>query len=318
MKWFLDLIKGFLMGISNIIPGFSGGTMAVILKIYDRMIYDLSDITKHPIKAIKDLIFIGIGLLVGMVFAMFTIVFLLEKFPFPTIIFFVGLIIGCLPQMFMQSYEAKKSKLDYLWIIPGLALIVIIPLLSAGDAQLEISFTALLLLAIMGIVSSASMVIPGLSGSLTLMAFGYYTLVLTSGTDLMKGIFDGSNVWDEFIVMAVFAVSCVVGVLLISKLMGILLKRWKGAVYFFIFGLIVGSPFSIIWAACHNDEYDINFKSAGMWCASIICLIIGCSLPLLVRFIEKRMNEKKTLEESDSNDATLNEQEQKDIVNEEQ
>lgn len=300
MKWLVDLIKGFLMGVSNIIPGFSGGTMAVILKVYDRLIFDLSDITKHPIKAVKDLIFIGIGLLIGMVFAMFTIVFLLEKFPFPTIIFFVGLIIGCLPQMFMQSYEAKKSKLDYLWIIPGLALIIIIPLLNAGDAKLEISFTALLLVSIMGIVSSASMVIPGLSGSLTLMAFGYYTLILTSGTDLMKGLFDGTNVWDELIVMVVFALSCVVGVLLISKLMGILLKRWKGAVYFFIFGLILGSPFSIIWAACHNDDYDINFKSPGMWCASVICLIIGCLLPLMVRIIEKKMNEKKILADSTS------------------
>lgn len=300
MKWLVDLIKGFLMGVSNIIPGFSGGTMAVILKVYDRLIFDLSDITKHPIKAIKDLIFIGIGLLIGMVFAMFTIVFLLEKFPFPTIIFFVGLIIGCLPQMFIQSYEAKKSKLDYLWIIPGLALIIIIPLLNAGDAKLEISFTALLLVSIMGIVSSASMVIPGLSGSLTLMAFGYYTLILTSGTDLMKGLFDGTNVWDELIVMVVFALSCVIGVLLISKLMGILLKRWKGAVYFFIFGLILGSPFSIIWAACHNDDYDINFKSPGMWCASVICLIIGCLLPLMVRFIEKKMNEKKLITDSTS------------------
>ena len=300
MKWLVDLIKGFLMGISNIIPGFSGGTMAVILKVYDRLIFDLSDITKHPIKAIKDLIFLGIGLLIGMVFAMFTIVFLLDRFPFPTIIFFVGLIIGCLPQMFMQSYEAKKSKLDYLWIIPGLALIIIIPLLNAGDAKLEISFTALLLVSIMGIVSSASMVIPGLSGSLTLMAFGYYTLILTSGTDLMKGLFDGTNVWDELIVMVVFAISCVIGVLLISKLMGILLKRWKGAVYFFIFGLILGSPFSIIWAACHNDDYDINFKSPGMWCASVICLIIGCLLPLMVRFIEKKMNEKKLITDSTS------------------
>ena len=300
MKWLVDLIKGFLMGISNIIPGFSGGTMAVILKAYDRLIYDLSDITKHPIKAIKDLIFLGIGLMLGMVFAMFTIVFLLDRFPFPTIIFFVGLIIGCLPQMFMQSYEAKKSKLDYLWIIPGLALIIIIPLLNAGDAKLEISFTALLLVSIMGIVSSASMVIPGLSGSLTLMAFGYYTLILTSGTDLMKGLFDGTNVWDELIVMVVFALSCVIGVLLISKLMGILLKRWKGAVYFFIFGLILGSPFSIIWAACHNDDYDIYFKSPGMWCASVICLIIGCLLPLMVRFIEKKMNEKKLITDSTS------------------
>ena len=300
MKWLVDLIKGFLMGISNIIPGFSGGTMAVILKVYDRLIFDLSDITKHPIKAIKDLIFLGIGLMLGMVFAMFSIVFLLDRFPFPTIIFFVGLIIGCLPQMFMQSYEAKKSKLDYLWIIPGLALIIIIPLLNAGDAKLEISFTALLLVSIRGIVSSASMVIPGLSGSLTLMAFGYYTLILTSGTDLMKGLFDGSNVWDVLIVMVVFALSCLLGVLLISKLMGLLLKRWKGAVYFFIFGLILGSPFSIIWAACHNDDYDINFKSPGMWCASVICLIIGCLLPLMVRFIEKKMNEKKILADSTS------------------
>ncbi len=310
MKWLVDIIKGFFMGVSNIIPGFSGGTMAVILNVYDRLIYDLSDIVKHPIKAVKDLIFIGIGLILGMVFAMFTIVFLLEKFPFPTIIFFVGLIIGCLPQMFIQSYEAKKSKLDYLWIIPALALIIIIPLFSAGDAKLEISFTALLLVSIMGIVSSAAMVIPGLSGSLTLMAFGYYTLILTSGTDLMKGIFDGTNVWDELIVMVVFAISCVVGVLLISKLMGILLKRWKGAVYFFIFGLILGSPFSIIWAACHNDDYDINFKSPGMWCASVICLIIGCLLPLMVRIIEKKMNEKKLLTQEDTLCDTAEEQEE--------
>jgi uncharacterized membrane protein len=113
-------------------------------------------------------------------------------------------------------------------------------------------------------------------------------------------LFDGTNVWDELIVMGVFALSCVIGVLLISKLMGILLKRWKGAVYFFIFGLILGSPFSIIWAACHNDDYDINFKSPGMWCASVICLIIGCLLPLMVRFIEKKMNEKKILADSTS------------------
>lgn len=82
MIWLVDIIKGFLIGISNIIPGFSGGTMAVILKIYDRVIYDISDITKHPIKAIRDLIFLGIGLMLGMVFAMFTIAFLLKKYPF--------------------------------------------------------------------------------------------------------------------------------------------------------------------------------------------------------------------------------------------
>ena len=293
MIWLVDIIKGFLIGISNIIPGFSGGTMAVILKIYDRVIYDISDITKHPIKAIRDLIFLGIGLMLGMVFAMFTIAFLLKKYPFPTIMLFVGLIIGCLPQMLGEATKDNKNKLSWLLTIPGIIIIVAIPLISGSEATLNISFKLLVLVALMGIISSASMIVPGVSGSLTLMAFGFYTLILTSGTDLIKGIVAGENVLDEFIVMVVFTIGCLVGVVIISKLMNLLIKKYRNAVYFFIFGLILGSPFSIIWSLTHNDEYDINYKSASMWVFNILCFLVGIVLPVLFKYMERKMLQNK-------------------------
>lgn len=309
MVWIIDIIKGFLMGVSNIIPGFSGGTMAVMLKVYDRIIFDISDITKHPFKSIKDLMFIILGLLCGMVVAMFTIAFLLKKFPFPTIMFFVGLIIGSIPQMFKQSVEDNKSKLNYLFIIPGILLIVLISIISNGNAKLEISFKALTLVLIMGMISSGAMIMPGLSGSLTLMAFGYYGLILNSGTDFMKGIVNGNSVLDEFIVMCVFTVGCVLGLLIISKMMSYLLKKNRNAVYFFIFGLICASPFSIIWAACHNDDYNINYKSPFMWIFSFVFLVIGIVLPIACKKIEKKIkdNNEKNIEDSKNEELNDNE-----------
>lgn len=305
MKWLFDIIKGFFMGIANIIPGFSGGTMAIILKIYDRFIYDLSDITKHPIKAIKDLFFIGIGLVIGMVFAMFTIALLLEKFPFPTIMLFVGLIIGSLPELFKESVKDNKTKLNYLFIIPTLAFMIIIPFLNLKEAELEISFKALSLIFLMGVISSVAMVIPGISGSFTLMAFGYYALILNTGTGFMKGFIKGDNVVDEFITMLVFTIACVIGILTISKIMGILLKKYKNAVYFAIIGFIVGSPFTIIWSMCHNDDYNINYKSALMWVSTIICTLVGIALPILVKMLEVHMTKSKI--EALDNEEGINE-----------
>ncbi len=292
MKWLIDIIKGMLIGVSNIIPGFSGGTMAVMLKIYDRVIYDISDITKHPIKSIKDLIFLGIGLVLGMVVAMFTIAYLLEKFPFQTIMFFVGLIIGSIPNVYKSAVCENTSKLNYLFIIPAIAIMVIIPMVSSSEKTLEISFVPLMLVFIVGLISAATMVIPGISGSLTLMALGYYSLILTSGTTLMKNFVSGDGFLDEFILMVIFTIGCVTGILLISKLMSILLNKAPHKTYFFILGLILASPFSIIWSATHSSEYDISY-SALMWVGSIIALIIGIALPILVEILAKKMKEDK-------------------------
>ena len=85
MKIIKDTLKGFCIGIANVIPGFSGGTMAMMLHIYDRLINGLADFVHHPIKALKDLIFILFGMVIGILFAIISISLLLKKFPFPTV-----------------------------------------------------------------------------------------------------------------------------------------------------------------------------------------------------------------------------------------
>ena len=98
-----DFLKGIAMGIANIIPGFSGGTMAVILKVYDKFLYALGNFFNHPIIVIKKVWSLFLGIVVGIVLGAVTIVKLLEIFPVPTMLFFVGLIIGSIPSIFIPS-----------------------------------------------------------------------------------------------------------------------------------------------------------------------------------------------------------------------
>jgi len=107
----LDFFKGIAIGIANIIPGFSGGTMAVILRVYERIIGTFSEIAKHPIKVIKDIWAIILGLAVGIVLAILTIVKLLELCPLPTLLFFVGLLLGAMPDLY-NEYK-KSGKFSY-------------------------------------------------------------------------------------------------------------------------------------------------------------------------------------------------------------
>ena len=96
-KHIINLLKGIGVGIANVIPGFSGGTMAVMLKIYDLFVYAFANIFNDFKNVVKKCwsLFIGIG--IGVLLALITIVKLLEVIPFITIMFFVGLIIGSIP-----------------------------------------------------------------------------------------------------------------------------------------------------------------------------------------------------------------------------
>lgn len=106
----------------------------------------------------------------------------------------------------------------------------------------------------MGIISAAAMVIPGVSGSLVLMAFGYYIYLVTNIKDLLAGIlsFDLSNLGNTFLIVVIFLVGCVLGVIYFAKLINILLEKHYKTVYYAILGLLIASPFVIVWM-----NYDI-------------------------------------------------------------
>ena len=110
MKKLIDIVKGAIIGIANVIPGLSGGTIAVSMGIYQRLINNIADILKHPIKVIKDLWLLGIGLVIGIILSIFGITYLLENHEIPATMLFVGFILGSLP---IIVKEVKKLLNEY-------------------------------------------------------------------------------------------------------------------------------------------------------------------------------------------------------------
>ena len=282
-----NILKGIAIGIANVIPGFSGGTMAVMVKIYDLFVYAFANIFNDFKNVVKKCwsLFIGIGL--GILIALVTIVKLLEVIPFITVMFFVGLIFGSISTIYKKAKEGKLKIADIIGFIIAIVVIVVLPLLPQNDVQVSYNIGLYIILFVLGIICSSAMVIPGVSGSLVLMAFGYYSFVMITMKDLLKNLFNFSldNYWNMFISIACFVIGCVVGLVFISKLITKLTEKYPKTIYFTILGLLVASPFSIIYATC--NEYTISFD---FWTIffSIISFILGLGLVIFGEYMSNK------------------------------
>lgn len=296
MKKFLVFIKEFFqgvaIGIANVIPGFSGGTMAIIFNVYERIINAFSDISKHPIKVIKDVWAIAIGLVVGIVAAIIGVVKLLEIATIPTVMFFIGLIIGSIPFIYLSVKEYKKPKYyDFLGMFIAIAILVILPFIQGNTIEsVKFDFWLVLIVFIMGIIAAATMIIPGVSGSLVLMIFGYYFFVMGTIKDLMYSVlsFDFSNLLNPLIITLAFVLGCIFGLVVISKIIKKLFEMCPRTVYFVILGFLIASPFSIIYAVL--QEYPNSFMDMEVWgyIFSVVSLALGVFVSGYFSMYEKK------------------------------
>lgn len=283
----MNVLKGIAIGIANVIPGFSGGTMAVMVKIYDLFVYAFANFFNDFKNVIKKCWSLFVGIILGILIALVTIVKLLEVIPFITVIFFVGLIMGSIPTIYKKAKQGKLKIADIIGFIIAIVVIVGLPLLPQNDVQVSYNIGLYIILFVLGIICSSAMVIPGVSGSLVLMAFGYYSFVMITIKDLLKNLFDFSldNYWNMFISIACFALGCLIGIVFISKLIAKLTKMYPKTVFFTILGLLVASPFSIIYATC--NEYTISFD---FWTIffSIISFVFGLGLVIFGEYMSNK------------------------------
>ena len=188
LQWILDILRGAVIGVSNIIPGVSGGTMAVSMGIYDRVIYAVNNLFKQFKKNFRDLLPIIIGVLIGL-FAFAALIGTLlgtksDEIPLtrlPTNFAFIGLILGGLPAIY-KRVNMKSAKLPgVILFLVFLALVVVLPLLNPPEARtVDHSIGTILLMIPLGAIASSTMVIPGISGSMILMLLGYYNPVINA------------------------------------------------------------------------------------------------------------------------------------------
>lgn len=269
-----DLLKGIIIGIANIIPGVSGGTLAVTMGIYDKIISAVTHLFQTPKKSILTLFPYGIGAVVGIIGLSFSIEWLFLNYPLQTNLFFIGLILGSVPMLY-QNVKGKKFNVGYSLTFLSMFVLVVGMSLMNEKSMTQVSFTIDLIgfikLFVVGIIASATMVIPGVSGSMVLTVMGYYLPIIETINQSVKYLaqLNFAAFFQTAALLIPFGLGVIIGIFLIAKLIEILFRKAKVFVYWAILGLVISSPIAILIVA------SIESISLGSMFVGFAFLLLG-------------------------------------------
>ena len=276
-KQLIIFLKGCVFGIANIIPGVSGGTIALTMGIYEDLIKSISNIRKKFKKSMSLLVPFGLGAAFSILLLSKVIKFALEKYQTPTILFFLGLIIGGIP-LITKNIKGKRIKPSYPIIFLITFGLVLLLYLSGGTTT-NVSLNVLtpltiVILFIVGIITACTMVIPGISGSMVLMLIGFYEPLINVAASLTSI----DKLTHNLVIVIAVAMGVVVGMVLIAKLLEYLFDKHKTGTYFGIIGFLLASIIVLV--------LPIKFN------LSIIELLIGILLLIIGIFTGYKLGDK--------------------------
>ena len=240
MENIMLVIKGFIMGIANIIPGVSGGTIAITMGIYEDLISSISNFFKNPKKSITYLLPIGIGAVLAILLMSKLISFCLDRFPAPTTLFFIGLIVGGIPLLTKKIKGVKIKPINIILLLITFSIIMWMTFSSSTGSNLDLSnitIGTMLLLLIIGMIAAGCMVIPGISGSFVLMLLGAYKPIVDTIGDLTNF----SNLGHNLSILIPFGIGVVGGIIGIAKILEYLFNKYETSTYYAIIGFILAS-----------------------------------------------------------------------------
>lgn len=244
MEFLKMILCGAVVGVANIIPGVSGGTMAVVLNIYDRLIEAISGITRHFVKSLKLLIPIVIGAGAGIVALSKVIEVLLDKQYMAVNFFFIGVVLGSIPllwgkMMYTDDQKQQKVKVRMSHIVSAavpfvLMIAMAVGMLAVGEGSGDITITTLnvssaLILFFSLILASFCMIVPGLSGSFIMVLLGVYPSIIGAISDLNLPLLIPAGL------------GALVGILGGAKIIDRILTRFPNHSFFAIMGFVLGS-----------------------------------------------------------------------------
>lgn len=241
MSFFKLSLIGILIGAAMIVPGVSGGVIAVIFGVYNKMIYSLTNLFKDFKKSFIFLFFLGIGILIGAVWFSNVMVFLYEKHEVITKLAFIGLILGGVPFLFKEVKKNGNGKVNYAVLTITFVFCLLLFFLSKNvfkvnlDASYSSFFVKNVNLFLAGVIYSVGKVVPGVSGSFLLITIGMYEYVLSVMAHPIK---IGLLYIDKLIP---FIIGLVLGIVILLKIMNRLLKRNFNLIYSVIIGFVLGS-----------------------------------------------------------------------------
>ena len=278
MRFLKRLLAGMGIGIGAAIPGVSGAAIAVMLKVYEDIINAVNDFRKHFGYSIKVLIPILLGIIIAVIPCIILFKLAFQYLMFVLICMFCGFLVGSLPSVINEVKGVKPSKKQIIILVLAAIFVILLGILSiiCGDSiNLTTTFDLMpwwlyLVLIPVGILAAVALTVPGLSGSLILLIIGFYRPLIDHATTWGKEIFSGnfSHTGMLFGMIGCFAIGCIIGVVLISKLMVKLIAKYHDTTFFGIIGFIIGSIVVLFlnyeifnyykcWAGASLPEYVI-------------------------------------------------------------
>lgn len=273
MKYIRELIMGTVIGIANILPGISGGMLAITMGVYDSIIHAVTHLFKEPAKSIRLLLPYGIGVVAGTVCLSMIFEYLFGTYPLQTRMAFLGLIGGGLPALFEKAYgRTKRDRRVTGFLIPFFTCAVVVAVTVAaglsiasrgqdvgnalsGPAALTSGRYWILRLFAIGILSAGTMVVPGVSGSMILMMLKVYEPLLQTTNGCVRALAAGSipRLLSNGLVLVPYYGGMALGVFLFAGAVEQLLTRHEKGMYQVIIGLVCSSPAVILWNVAWSE-----------------------------------------------------------------
>ena len=277
LSWISKMIKGIVIALGFILPGISGGVLAAILGIYERMIRFLA----HPFKQLKeDVLYflpVAIGMLLGIGLFSYPIEYLLEHYQVYVLWSFAGAIIGTVPSLVKEANrDSEKDKIDLIWfwttfIISGIALYG----LNFVVGSLSASFFNFILA---GSLLALGILVPGLSPSNLLLILGLYAPMLI-----------GFKSFDLFGTFLPIGIGAVLTLIAFSKFMDYALRVYHSRVYHFIIGIVLSSTLLILLPNTGNPE---SISYAGLSIVSYVIIAFFFALGIWLGIWMSQLEEK--------------------------
>lgn len=277
MEYLNELFKGVVIGVANILPGISGGMLAITMGVYDKIIHAVNRLFKEPVKSIRVLFPYGIGAMVGIVFLSLAFEYLFHTYPLQTKMAFLGLIAGGLPSLFSRAGGRDEADRNKGFLISALTAAFVICFtvfgtmsLASGRAGGEMVLGSgrfwILTMILIGLLAAGTMVVPGVSGSMIMMMLGVYEPLLRLNNSCIRAVFslDLPSLLSGGLVLAPYFIGLAGGIFVFARIIEHLLSSHEKRMYQIIIGLVFSSPVVVLWNTPWKEikAYEILFGLA--------------------------------------------------------
>ena len=291
MNYIMLFLKGIIIGVANVIPGVSGGTIAVVLHIFDRMIDAINHFTKDIKKHIMFLLPLLAGAGVGVLAFSVLIDYTLTNYSLPTCGFFAGLVAGSLPLIYRMAKSqrpvGKGDKNYIIYTLLAFALVIFLATFKTAEGGTavvgDVSIGLMIKAFFGGAVACAAMIVPGISGSFMMVLMGLYNIII-GYVALVKDFlltFDMAILVSIFKFCAPLGVGMIVGAILVSKAIEFLMTKYHTETYYIILGLILGSLIGIFLDPIAYGSYN-GAIPVSAYIATAVTAVLGFAAAMLL------------------------------------